>query len=365
MSYTRVLLTILVVLLILSVPFWIWDIDIWIQSQFFESEKGGWHLQNQPFWKAIYTYGIFPGILVASVSLFAVAVSYWNEKFTRLRKPALFLIFSLLLGPGILVNLIFKDHYGRPRPREIFEFGGTEPYAAPLVYSTSGGKSFPCGHGSIGFYLALPFLFLRRNNKIIAYTFLIVGSTMGGLLSFARVTAGGHFTSDVIWAAGMVWIAALAVAHWIKLEEPVKVPTSKKVAKRMFLGVGLLLPVITVGLLLGTPYISSKELKIQKDQIVNASEIRLILPYTKVRVIAGEDLSLSYHVYGFGFPNSRLLHKWHPETVTLDMVEVGWFTEINIEADLSVPSYGKYKLKADKVIGELPSNVSFYKKSNQ
>ena len=41
-------------------------------------------------------------------------------------RAALFLIATLALGPGLLTNVILKDHWGRPRPIDVRQFGGVE-----------------------------------------------------------------------------------------------------------------------------------------------------------------------------------------------------------------------------------------------
>jgi hypothetical protein len=43
-------------------------------------------------------------------------------------RAALFLAVTLALGPGIVTNLIFKDHWGRPRPIDVTEFGGSDRF---------------------------------------------------------------------------------------------------------------------------------------------------------------------------------------------------------------------------------------------
>src|SRR3954464_12487742 len=40
----------------------------------------------------------------------------------------LFLVSTLALGPGLLANVILKDHWHRPRPVQVVEFGGSKPY---------------------------------------------------------------------------------------------------------------------------------------------------------------------------------------------------------------------------------------------
>jgi len=46
----------------------------------------------------------------------------------RATRAAVFLTISLLLGPGMLINVILKDNWGRPRPGSVIELGGTQPY---------------------------------------------------------------------------------------------------------------------------------------------------------------------------------------------------------------------------------------------
>jgi lipid A 4'-phosphatase len=43
-------------------------------------------------------------------------------------RAALFLAVTLALGPGVVTNLIFKDHWGRPRPIDVTEFGGSDRF---------------------------------------------------------------------------------------------------------------------------------------------------------------------------------------------------------------------------------------------
>ena len=49
----------------------------------------------------------------------------------------LYLLLVLILGAGLIVNVIFKDDSGRARPRDITEFGGSEQFT-PAFVVTSG-----------------------------------------------------------------------------------------------------------------------------------------------------------------------------------------------------------------------------------
>ncbi len=54
----------------------------------------------------------------------------------RYRLACSFLALLYILGPGVLVNLLFKEHWGRPRPVNIVEFGGTQQYVLLALRET-------------------------------------------------------------------------------------------------------------------------------------------------------------------------------------------------------------------------------------
>ncbi len=327
------------VLLVLSIPFWLSDIDLQLQAYLYLPGNGGWYLHERGFWPLLYQYGVLPGLLMALLSLLAVAASYWRAEWVMWRKPALLLLFSLMLGPGLVINLILKDHFGRPRPREVIEFQGNESYQPLLIPGKGDGKSFPCGHGSIGFYLALPFLFLRKRHLGWALAWLGVGILSGSVLTAARMMAGGHFLSDGLWAAGLVWICGLLVARWIKLDEPVVQSFSKNKARQMSILMGVLLPIVSVGLLLATPYISSKSFVLSPEKIdqLPRERIRILLKEADVKVRSGDSLSVIYQANCFGFPTSKIRPKWNEESLTYELRSTGWFTEVNIQAEIVLP----------------------------
>ena len=49
------------------------------------------------------------------------------------RKQWLFLAICLSMGPGILANVVLKDHWGRARPKQVVEFGGAKTFTPPLI----------------------------------------------------------------------------------------------------------------------------------------------------------------------------------------------------------------------------------------
>ena len=197
------------ILLGLTLLFWVTDLDISIQNLLYSPVDGWIWAASQP-WKFLYSFGVLPAVSIAVLAFVVFIASCMSSKFKPLRKKALFLVLLMALGPGLTVNLIFKDHWGRPRPREITQFGDTETYLPVWYKGTAGqGNSFPSGHAAMGFYLMAPFFILRDRHRGWATAFLTIGVGYGLLMGLGRMIQGGHFASDVLWSGGFIYICGL------------------------------------------------------------------------------------------------------------------------------------------------------------
>ncbi len=348
-SFKRDLLVWFVVFGILTMPFIFTDIDIVFQRPFFNLEDR-WFLSKMPFWDFIYKYGIFLGYFLVVGALVMVSASYWNMILVKWRRPAFFLLFVMILGPGVLVNATLKDHWGHPRPREIKEFGGKENYVKVWVKGQTKGKSFPCGHASMGFFMSIPFLFLRNRYKKWAWVFFIFGTLYGTLIGIARMIAGGHFASDVLWAAGIVWLTGIISYYLLRTrKEPdlsnFDTPAQKKKRRLATILMGIVLPVITVALLLATPYISNREFTKQRAELDNIEMKTLLVDFNEgiVNVGFGDDFIVDFSVHAFGFPNSKIGWDWKVgDTTSFNLTHMGWFTEVRNEIELQIPQQSNW-----------------------
>jgi membrane-associated PAP2 superfamily phosphatase len=361
---------ILLLMGIVTLVFRLIDADIALQRYFYSPEKG-WLLQYRPFWDFMYRFGIFPGYFLAFAGLIMITLSYWNVKYIQYRNASMVLIFTMIIGPGVLVNLVLKDHTGRPRPREITEFGGAEKFVCVCEKgATNEGKSFPCGHCSMGFYLAIPFLFLRNRKKILAYTVLAVGVGYGIIIGIARMMAGGHFASDVLWAGLIVWLVALFGYSLFRASNPIEIPVlsssdQKKKARRITLAMGILLPIITIGLMLATPYISSKEFHLTNAEFarIGPRVILFDLGNSTVRIVPDTAFRLDYKVNAFGFPNSKLRGHWTTgDTCRYIFETMGWFTELKNDVRLKIPLADSctflVRINKGRIITDLPETYA-------
>lgn len=188
------------------------DADLAVSSRFYL--EGGWPVGERFPWKLLYRIDRTPAIFLALCGLGAAVWGLRSLKMRHWVRPGFFLVIVLALGPGLLVNSVFKEHWGRPRPREIVQFGGTKVFHQPWQPGISGkGRSFPSGHSSAAFYLIVPFFVYRNSRPVMAHGWLAGGVIFGILMSYARIAQGGHFLSDCLWSFGMVWFTALLLAE--------------------------------------------------------------------------------------------------------------------------------------------------------
>ncbi len=150
-------------------------------------------------------------------------------------RSMLFLALSLALGPGLLVNGVFKTHVHRPRPAQVQQFGGTldfQPY-----YRREGGCSrncsFPSGEAAAAFWTVAPASLapLPWQPALMAAALLFGVAT--GLL---RMASGGHFLSDVLGAGFLMLIVIAGTRRLLRTNhKPVIRGTDKGIWRRIHL----------------------------------------------------------------------------------------------------------------------------------
>jgi len=213
MKYIKNLLIPFLVLAVCTVLLESVNADIRVSSLFYNPQLGGWYLGSKNPWIFFYNHAHKPAYLVAICALIVFGAGWFHRGLSRYRKESLFLVLFLALGPGLVVDTGFKNHWGRPRPKEIVNFGGEARYLPAWEKGAAAPNgSFPSGHASMGFYLIGPYFFLQRRNRFLALVFLGVGLTAGSLFGLARIIQGKHFLTDVIWAGGMVYFTGEILA---------------------------------------------------------------------------------------------------------------------------------------------------------
>lgn len=338
----------------LTLPFWLSDLDIQAASYFYHPEhpENVWPDENQGLW--VFFYKAIPIsvniLLLGSLVVMAWSGSRPNAK--RIRRMALFVLFSILLGPGLVVNGIFKDHYGRPRPRQIEQFQGHLVYQPPGMPGAEG-KSFPCGHCSVGFAVWIFYFLNRRRKPLLAYGILVFAISLGIAVGLGRMAAGGHFLSDILWSGFFSYAVCALLYHplvgkWEDTPDE-QVPEfallarwqslSKPMQKGLFIGLAVLLAVVAS---LATPRKTKTEMDIPLTALNPQQPLQIdakvgdVLLKRSTKPTGQIHARLSFK--GFGFPTSRIEETFDPQNRQFIVAKNGLFTDIEGQLELTIPS---------------------------
>ena len=178
-----------------------------------------WPGMTQQPWPILYKLAPIPGLILGVVALTVFVAGYLFSFLKGYRREALFVVLLLALGPGLVVNVILKNHLGRPRPQELIEFGGHYQFVQSWQRGTTGkNSSFPSGHASIAFFLIAPWFFLHRKRPGPARLFLFTGILFGLLVGIGRIEQGAHFPSDILWAGGLVYLTGEILSCFFRFD---------------------------------------------------------------------------------------------------------------------------------------------------
>jgi lipid A 4'-phosphatase len=207
-----------VLVLLGTMLFRLTSLDLSISQFIFAAGGNSWEWGDHVPWKQLFDFGKIPGFLLLLTGLALLAAGFFWSDARRWRASAVFLVLVMLIGPGLVTNLLLKEHWGRPRPRQVQEFGGQYPFEPVLIYDVSSpGRSFPSGHASGAFiFVALYFVALFQGwSSRVRWSLFWAGLLFGAAMGMARILQGGHFASDVMWALAVVWLVACVCAAWI------------------------------------------------------------------------------------------------------------------------------------------------------
>jgi len=206
--------------LVATIPFWLSTIDLTVASWFYSNSDGSnaWPLKNLAIYRFFFWLAPWLTVALGLTGLVVLGVGIVQTQRVRFRLYGLYIFLAVVVGPGLVVNALFKENWERPRPRQVEVFGGEELYVPPLGLGQVG-NSFPCGHCSIAFALAAFYLIWRRRYPNVAIAVLTMSIVLGSLMGIARISAGGHFLSDILWSAVLTW-TSLLLLYWPVMQIP-------------------------------------------------------------------------------------------------------------------------------------------------
>jgi membrane-associated phospholipid phosphatase len=187
------------------------NIDLALTRLFAAAEAPRFPAGRNALAAALRDRGMVAGIVCAGCVVLALT------KYLPWRLPSLshraagYLITAYLLGPGLLVNGILKAYWGRPRPGEVLEFGGSMPF---VNWWNPGGAcpsncSFISGEAAAAAWLFGPAMLAPARWRPLA---MWLAAAFFVLTAGLRVAAGGHFLTDVL-IGGLSSVLVLLALH--------------------------------------------------------------------------------------------------------------------------------------------------------
>ena len=157
------------------------------------------HVRDAASWLLVLF--IAPCVLALLIKFFRPRAKLWIST-----RAAIFLVVTLALGPGLLVNALLKNHWSRPRPVAVTEFGGSQPFVAwwnPRGQCVKN-CSFVSGETSSAFWTLAP-----PPWRFVAFA---AAAAFGVGMSLVRMAMGAHFFSDVFFS-GIFTFVIIVLAH--------------------------------------------------------------------------------------------------------------------------------------------------------
>ena len=199
------------------------EIDIWFSGLF-------WTPQEDFFWhRSFLPLLLDEGVLLLSPLLIAaiIAALIWlvivRKPLWRFEGRAIaYLFLALAIGPGLLVNGVLKENWGRARPNDTVIFGGDVPFTPALAIAgpCDHNCSFVSGQAAMGFFTIAFALLARRPKRRTAY--IAAGIATGLVITIGRVAQGAHYLSDGLFAGlivgGVSWGLYILIVEDRKLD---------------------------------------------------------------------------------------------------------------------------------------------------
>lgn len=203
-------------MLLASLLFTAWPgLDLAVSQALFEPARGFWGQQQAA---VLWVHAAVPwagrAMALAGLLVWLSWARGWGWSRQPRRWTALGL--AMLLGVGLLVNGVFKEHWGRPRPLQLAGLGGQAQFVPAWQLSSQcrTNCSFVSGHAATGFALmGVGLMAAPRTRRRWCRAGIVAGTVVGA----GRVLQGGHFVSDIVFA-GLLMAVCLALLRRLWLQ---------------------------------------------------------------------------------------------------------------------------------------------------
>ncbi|MBX6327410.1 MAG: phosphatase PAP2 family protein [Pseudolabrys sp.] len=198
------------------------QLDLAVSALFYAVSDGqhnmfAWRLS--PLVQTLRNLGLWASgaLLVPAIAAVLVKLVLPRRKMLISGRAALFLIATMALGPGLLANVVLKDHWGRPRPIDVTQFGGDQHFVAwwDPRGDCPANCSFVSGDVTGAFWTLAPATLAPPPWRPLAYAAALA---FGVAMSVLRIMAGAHFLTDTVFAGVftflLIWLTHGLIFRW-------------------------------------------------------------------------------------------------------------------------------------------------------
>jgi membrane-associated PAP2 superfamily phosphatase len=195
------------------------ELDLAIARRFYDVGQQDFPLRFHPtlVWLRAESMWVVTALVAPAVVALALKLLLPFTRMLMSARAVVFLIATLILGPGLFVNVIMKDYWSRSRPIDVPEFSGSErfvPWWDPRGACPKN-CSFVAGESAGAFWTLAPAALAPLPWRPLAYAGAIAfGAAVGAL----RIIFGGHFFTDVVFAGIsmflLVWLVHGLIYRW-------------------------------------------------------------------------------------------------------------------------------------------------------
>ena len=173
------------------------DFEIYVSAMFYENDM---FVGRQP---AVVTVRTLLKLVYVAGLICAIAGIWYgyarHGHFLKLSTARWMVVLAtLVVGPGLVANVLLKDQMGRARPHQTEIFGGTKTFTPPLIMTNQCEKncSFVSGEASSMFALFFGLAMVAGSR---ARSLFALGLAMGAFAGLIRMAQGAHFLSDIVF----------------------------------------------------------------------------------------------------------------------------------------------------------------------
>ena len=222
-EYGLILLLTTALITVFLILFYIFNLDIIIQNNFFNFVTEKWMVDRDEIIKKIIFYKI-PKIIISLniLAFFALSIFSFkkkNHKFYKYRHQILLIFLGLSFIPMIAGNV--KKFTNTYCPSQLEIYGGNKPYIKIFdSYPTNfvqekKGKCFPAGHVTSAFAFYILFFALKSyHQKIISF---LLATLFGWIIGLYQILKGAHFVSDTLITMLLSFLLACFITMFYRI----------------------------------------------------------------------------------------------------------------------------------------------------